>query len=89
VIIDVAFPEGLQNPHLVLSWILCFSRSKLFVDFCKSLVLKPWKLLEEHEYRDSKTLSNGTARMQSTGENDLSINLMQYRGSILISMSLN
>jgi hypothetical protein len=49
--------------------------------------LKPWKLLEEHEYRDSKTLSNGTAGMQSTGENDLSINLMQYRGSILISMA--
>lgn len=91
VIIDVAFPEGLQNPRLVLSWIwiLCFSQSKLFVDFCKSLVLKPWKLLEEHEYRDDKTLSNGTARMQSTGENDLSINLMQFRGSILISMSLS
>jgi hypothetical protein len=46
-------------------------------------------VLEEHEYRDSKTLSNGTARMESTGENDLSINLMQYKGSILISMSLN
>lgn len=36
----------IANPHLVLSWIwiLCFSWSKLFVDFCKSLVLKPWKL---------------------------------------------